>query len=255
LEAGQGLFLLQLLKEINIMKQRGFAQGIFQQSSKKKEELGTLRIGSNGKAYRYALCGAADIPAGRFCVGVAIAAAHQNEAILETVAVGTKSLTVTVTAGTAIAENELADGEFLINDGTGEGHSYEIESNTAITTAGTAVTLALRRGIKVALDATSEFTLVRNPFYGAVQSATQTLPLIGVTPIAVTAGYYFWAQRTGMCAIYSGTTVPVTGQTFAQEGVAGGITVSTSSDVIPDIGRCIYAAAATEYSPCWLSLE
>jgi len=237
------------------MKQRGFAQGIFDQSADKKEALGTFRVGSAGKGYRYARAGAADIPAGRLVVGVTNQAAHQNEAITAAVPVGTRNLTVTVTAGTAIAANELENGEFLINDGTGEGHSYEIDSNTAISASGTDISLSLKRPIKVALDTTSEFTLVRNPMYGLVQSATQTLPMGGVTPIAVTANYYFWVQTKGMSAGHCTTTVPVIGQTFAQEGVAGGVTVSTNSDTIPDLGQCLIAAAATEYSALWLNID
>uniref|UniRef100_A0A6M3L3Y1 Uncharacterized protein n=1 Tax=viral metagenome TaxID=1070528 RepID=A0A6M3L3Y1_9ZZZZ len=238
------------------IKNRGFGFGVFSQSKDKKgSSLGDMRFEQCGKAYRFARAGAADIPAGRFVVGVTNQAAHQNEAILAAVPVGTYALSVTVTAGTAIVANELENGEFLINDGAGEGHSYEIDSNTAISASGTVVYLTLKRPIKVALDTTSEFTLVRNPMYGLVQSATQTLPLGGITPIAVTANYYFWVQTKGMAPGYCTTTVPVIGQEFAQEGVAGGITVSTSSDTIPDLGQCLIAAAATEYSALWLNMD
>ena len=238
------------------MKQRGFAQGIFQQSSIKKEELGRLRIGANGKAYRYSRAGAADIGAGLMVMGVAQAAAHSDQAILEAVAVGTKSLTVTVTAGTAIAENELQGGEFHINDLTGEGHSYEIESNTAITTTTTGVTLALKRGIVVALDTTTKFNLMRNPFYGAVVSATITLFPIGVTPIAVTDSYYFWAQRTGMATLLNSATTMVAGQQFMidDDATTGGGEVHSGA-VIPHLGICLYANSTGDRCSVWLTME
>lgn len=237
------------------LKQRGFSQGIFQQSSSKKEELGRLRV-EDEKMYRYARAGATALGAGVFTVGEAIAAAHQNEAILAAEAIGTKTLTVTVTAGTAIDENELQGGEFLINDATGEGHTYVIESNTAITTATTEVNLTLKRGLKVALDTTSEFTLIRNPMWGAIVSTTLTLPLIGVTPIAVTADYYFWAQRVGNCSVLNDSTTMVTGQNIEQgAGTSGGMTLATATDTVPHLGRCIYAPAAGEYANIWLSME
>ena len=235
------------------MKQRGFAQGIFQQSSTKKEELGTLRIGSNGKAYRYARAGATALAAGVWVKGVAIAAAHENQAILAAVAVGTKSLTVTVTAGTAIAENELQGGELAINDATGKGHTYEIESNTAITTAETDVTLALKRGIKVALDVTSEFTLIRNPFYGGIVSTTQTLPDIGGTPIAVTALNYFWAQRGGLGICLIGGTATAGQPLMPSDGTAGGL---ENADAVTEqsVAIACFATTDTEYGPVRFTL-
>jgi len=238
------------------MKQRGFAQGIFEQSSSRKELLGEKRMDHLGDVWVYARCGTTAIPAGRLTVGVAIAVAHQNEVITTAYAIGSKVLDVTVTAGTAIVADELKGGQFIINDATGEGHSYEIDSNTAITTATTGVSITLKRGLKVALDTTSEFTLVRPKVYGAIQSTTQTLPIIGVTPIAVTPNYYFWARRSGVCGILTDTTTTTTGALFAQGGSVGGtVTVSTNSDTIPDLGQCLYAAAASEYSVCDLWLE
>ena len=237
------------------MKQRGFAQGIFDASSVKKEELGTLRVGQNGKSYRYARAGATDLAAGVFTVGVATAAAHQNEAITAAVAIGTRNLTVTVTAGTAIVADEFQGGEFLICDGTGQGHSYEIDSNTAISASGTEINLSLKRPIKVALDTTSEFTLFRNPFYGAIVSTTLTLPLIGVTPCAVTANYYFWAQRTGLCSCIEDTTTTVAGNPCQQGNAVAGTVEVAAAHTIHKIGISLYAAAATESTAVWLMLE
>jgi len=237
------------------MKQRGFAQGLFDVSSSKKEELGTKRTGQNGKVSRYALSGATALGAGVFVKGVAQAAAHENQAILAAVPVGTYTLSVTVTVGTAIAANELAGGEFTINDGTGEGNSYEIDSNTAISASGTVVSLTLARPIKVALDTTSEFTLVRNPFYGGVVSATQTLPDIGVTPCAVAANSYFWAQRAGLacCLVDAGNVTG--GQPFMPSDNTAGAIEDADAVTERSPGIALFATTAEEYAPVWLTME
>jgi len=247
---------LELLKEKIIMKQRGFSQGIFQQSSYKKEELGTLRVGANGKSYRYAHAGGA-IGAGLMAMGVAQVANHSDQAILTAEAIGTKTLTVTVTAGTAIVENQLQGGEFHINDLTGEGHSYEIESNTSITTATTGVNLTLKRGIKVALDTTTKFNLIPNPFYGSVVSATMTLFPVGVTPIAITSGYYYWAQRTGLASLLNSATTMVAGQQFQldNDGTTGGGEVGGAANTIPHLGICMYANSTGDRCSVWLTME
>ena len=238
------------------MKMRCFAQGVYDESSTKKEDLGTLRIDHLGQKWRYARAGTTALAAGRLVVGVAINAAHAAEAITAAVAIGTRNLTLAVTSGVAIAVNELAGGQFIIDAGTGIGHSYVIDANTAITTATTSIDISLKRGLKVALDTTSTFTLARPEFYGAIISTTQTLPIIGVTPIAVTASYYFWALRNGLVGILTDTTVTTVGAAFAQgSNTSGSVTVSTSSDTIPDLGQCIIAGAAGAQSICRLNLE
>ena len=238
------------------MKKAGFAQGIYQASATQKEALGTLRILSDGRKFRYAKAGAADLAAGKLGVAAAIAAAHADEAILEAVAIGTKVLTVTVTAGTAIAANQLRDGALQINDATGEGYSYPISANSAIDASGTEVTLTLKEGIKVALDATSEFTLVHNPWTGVVESTTQACP-IGIPVIAVTALYYYWAQTGGLAAALMGDTTAV-GAVVTQDiaTVAGSTAISATNSVLPPVGIVHgFAGVDTEYQPVFLTID
>lgn len=240
------------------MKQRGFKQGIYETSANRKEVVGTRREDALGKKWMYAMNGATEIAAGVFAVGEAMSANHYNEAILAAVAVGAQSLNLTITAGIVADENEFKGGEFLINDATGEGHTYRITSSTAVTVSGTTINLSLERPIQVALDTTTEFTLVRPVGYGAViaPSGTLTLPIIGVTPLVVPISHYFWAQRAGICSVLNCSTTMVTGQNVQQSAaVDGAMTVGTNSDVIPTLGKCIYAPAAGEYAAVDLNLD
>ena len=238
------------------MKQRGFAIGVFSTSSDRKEECGAKRIGHNGKCYRYCKNGATELAAGVFVVSIALHAAQKEKPILEDVPIGTTTLTVTITAGgTVLAENDLLGGEFLINTGTGSGHSYEIESNTAVVAGSTTISISLARPIKVALDVTSEFILVRNPFVGAIVSTTLTLPLLGITPCVVPANHYFWVQRAALAPLQTDTTVMVTGQPFEQGDTDAGACELAALHTKHELGNCIHAAVVGEFSTVWLSME
>ena len=237
------------------IKKAGFAQGIYQTSSTAKEALGTRRQLKDGREFVYAQAGAADLAAGKLGVAADVAAAHADEDILAAVAIGTKILSVTVTAGTAIAANALKDGAFQINDGTGQGYSYPIEGNSAISGSGTVVKLTLAEGIKVALDTTSEFTLVHNPWKGIVESTTVACP-VGVPVVAVTTLYYYWAQTHGLACVLMGDTVAL-GTDVIQDTstVAGGTAIMATGSVIPAVGTVHgFAGVDTEYQPVILKI-
>src|SRR4030042_4719578 len=156
----------------NTLKMRGFAQGINAISATKKEEIGTKRITQDGRIFRYAKAGAVALAAGKMGISTTLSAYHINETgVPATIPVGTKTLTLTVSAGLAIAENELQGGFLHINDNTGEGHQYLIESNSAITSAGTTIYITLAEGIRYALTTSSDITLVRPPWYGVTEAA------------------------------------------------------------------------------------
>jgi hypothetical protein len=237
-------------------KRSGFSQGIYEISSVAKEVIGTLRVLADGRKFRYCKAGASALAAGKLGVGAAIVAAHTNQAILAAVAIGTKQITLIVTAGTAIAADALKGGALQVNDATGEGYSYPIDTNTALTALGTEITVTLETGIKVALDTTSEFTLVHNPCYGVVESTTLEVP-IGVPLVAVTAAYYYWAQTGGLvCGLITGT--PAAGSALQQcNGVAGAFEIYASGTITyPPIARIHGTAGVdTEYKPVWLQID
>ena len=237
------------------MKKAGFSQGIYQTSATQKEALGTRRALKDGREFVYAQAGGSDLAAGKLGVSASIAAAHADEVILAAVAIGTKTLAVTVTAGTAIAENALKDGALQINDATGEGYSYPISANSAISASGTIVNLTLYEGIKVALDTTSEFTLVHNPWKGIVESTTVGCP-VGVPVVAVTTLYYYWAQTKGLACVLMGDTVAL-GTDVIQDTatVAGGTAIMAAASVIPAVGTVHgFAGVDTEYQPVILKI-
>ena len=243
----------------NSMKQRAFLQDIHQISSTAKEQVGTLRITQDGRKFRYAKAGGA-LSAGKAVVAATIAAAHADEAAPSTaVAVGTQQVTLTVTAGTAIAENQLRGGYLAVNDGTGEGHLYAIESNSAVAADGTSITIGLSEPIRKVWGTTTatQFTLVHSPWYGVTHSATEENLCCGVAICDVTSGYYCWVQTGGPAlALMKGT--PAVGSNLTLGSPAGSLKVITGTlDVDQPIVGVQWGTAGvdTEYQPVYMRLD
>lgn len=216
------------------MKRAGFAQGIMEISSTKKEEIGTLRITQDGRKFRYARAGASALGAGKMGVAAQPNAQQINVNVLAA-SIGDKQVTLTgLTYAAAIAENALAGGKLHINDGTGEGHQYLIESNTAFGSSNTTIVVTLQDGIKVAIVAsgTTEASVFPSPWYGITESNTEENLPVGVAPCAITANYYYWAQTGGEAiALVNGTPAVGTMLTLGATPAGALVAINTSLDI------------------------
>jgi hypothetical protein len=177
-----------------------FQQGIFAQSATKKHRFGTLRICADGTKYRYAKAGEA-LVAGNAAQGAASVAGHDAEVVAAAgaAAVGAMEITFT-TAATAVTANQYDDGLLIVYDGAAGtvGTRYRISGHTTRADAGT-ITVRLRDPIRVAIIATDTWSLVPNPWNGTLENGAVAGFFAGVSPIAVTSGYYYWAQTGGEC--------------------------------------------------------
>jgi len=240
------------------IKKAGFSQGIYEQSKTAKEMLGTIRILQDGRKFRYAKAGSSALVAGKMGLGASLDSAHVNQSITAAVPLGEHTLDLTVTAGTAIAEDELRGGYFMVQDGTGEGQNLLIAGNSAMSASGTSIQVALDDQIRVALDTTSEFSLVRSPWYAVYESATAEQMVAGVPPIAVTTLYYYWAQTGGVCNVLQEGT-PAVGTNLVVSTATAGAVVAISSSVDVDLPIIGYtygtAGVAGEYTPVFLTID
>lgn len=239
------------------IKKSGFNQGIYEESSTCKEMLGTLRGTLDGRAFRYSYASEA-LAIGKMTHASQLAAAHLDESITAAVAIGEYTLDLTVTAGTAIAEDELRGGYFQIQSGTGLGQNLLIAGNSAITNAGTSIQVALSDPIKVALDTTSKFSLLRSPWYSVALSAVGENFATGVAPFTVTSGYYFWAQTHGVANCLINGTPAVGSSLILSTNVEGAVDViATNVDVDVPIVGTIWGAAGVDadYCPVFLQID
>jgi hypothetical protein len=231
---------------------------VYAQSATQEFALGARLELWDGRKFRYAKAGASALSKGKMTQSVAPTANHTNVALTgSSAAIGDTTIAIASALSTALVLNEYAEGWLIINDATGEGQVYQIKGNDA----GTTGNIYLYEGIKTALVATSEFTLVRNRFASVIVfPTTATSTPAGVPLIDVTATYYFWSQVAGPAPLLvdTGDTVVIgnpVGEpaTHADAGSCG--VVDASMATAKPWGRCMVVEAATEYALIDLTLE
>lgn len=220
-------------------------------SVKNAELLGQVATTSDGRTYRYAKAGAAELAPGKLVVNADVDSNVVNEGVNVAAAVG--STTVQLDAGGTIAADAYAGGYLTINDAAGEGRSYFVVGNSAGST-GVDVTVYLKEALTVALTTSSEATLTVSPYSAVVISATdQADKAVGVPNVTVTAAYYCWVQTGGVCAVLWDEAVAKGLSLTIGTGVAGAVEAADAAGE-QEIGVAIMAGVDTEYQPAWLSI-
>ena len=234
----------------------GFAQDLRAISSTRKESLGCRRIDKYGRVWVYSKAGTTALAAGKITQAAAATANHVNIAVATSAAIGASEVNVTLGA-TAATANQYEGGWLHINDATGEGYEYRIESHPAAD-ASAACLIKLEETIRVALVAgTSEVSLIPNSYVGTAVSTTEEAQYTGVPCVAVTASYYYWSQIGGDAICLTGDTAAVgtmlTGGSTAGELVA----INTTLDIDQPIVAVSKATAGVdgEYKPVYLLLS
>ena len=240
------------------MKRAGFAQGLYAQSEHAKEAIGTLRVLHDGTKWRYCRAGANALTVGRAVMAAAVANGVTDQNCASAHAIGDTQVTETITAGVAYAENYFAGGWLHINDATGEGYAYPIQSSTAVGIAGTSITVTLTRPIVVATVAvTTQFSLAHNPCMAVVHSTAGTGAgkMVGVTARAVTAQYYFWAQTAGPAIVLADGT-PAVGVMLMPGTISGSLAAYAAASTWAVVGHVWGRAFVdTEYKMANLTLD
>lgn len=143
-----------------------------------------------------------------------------------TMSVGDIKFDILLTTGHGYATNELIDGIFYVNKGTAAAlGAYYIIKDNWIKTSDTVMTIELadQDGIRTAIAATDEISVIKSPYMDTVVNpTTQAAMVVGVNNVAVTANYYYFAQYRGPCALIvdAGDTV-VIGEPIGKAGTAG----------------------------------
>ena len=230
------------------LKTQGFAQDIYKESSVQLEELGTLRILSDGRKFQYARAGATALAAGKVTQTAIPSANASDEVVAASAAVG--DMSISVTFGGAVTADFYKDGLLWVNDDTGEGHLYRVRGHAAGTTA---VIVYLKDPIRVAVTAGSgTVSLIQNPQDLVIVYPTSgTGAPAGVPPIPVTANYYFWNQVAGPVPVLTDGTVVIGQHVRVSDGVAGAVEPldrDGSDENEAEVGTVLAVNANTEYS-------
>jgi len=232
------------------------AQGIYEMSSTANGELGTPVRFADGRVFRYAKAGATALAPGKLMkAGVVSFAAATNKAVNAAVGVGLYA----VTLQTASAYTTCEEGYLQINDAAGEGIQYKIKEASANATTAVYTDLTLYDPIATALTTSSEGTIIASPYEQIELCSAITDIIIGVSPITVTAEYYFWIQTWGVAcvladnAVAAGVVVEV--GVDVNSNTAG--TTTRNADTAMAVGVQMLVgitAAAGEYKPVWLTI-
>ena len=226
---------------------------IFSCTEEQEINIGAKAFGSDGSTYRYVQAGGTSLLIGKVIDAPASIANHTNLACA-VAAIGASTITVTLGA-TAVTANQYAGGYIGINDATGQGYTYSIEKHPAAeASADVVITLVDAETVQIALDATSQASLVHNQYNGAViHASTEVAVPIGVSIYPITANYYGWIKSRGVIAALCGATT----------GIGLGIAASDTRDgayevgdgILAPIGTAITAGVDNEFNMIMLQLD
>jgi hypothetical protein len=231
-------------------------QSIYEVSTAQKARIGTrLQVGE--KVFYYAKA-AASVPGGAVLCAPAPTASHQS-AILAVAAATAGARTLSCTSSAAVAANVYDEGMFGIATGAtnGLGQCYKV-SYQGSGTAG--FTVKLYDGLAQAITSGVGYYLYPSPFNGVnIGSQVVDVP-VGVAPLNVTSGAYFWmqtwgpaaAQHQGASAVAAALRLGTTGGLVAAFNATTNDATTVQARVIAQNGPL--AATAAQTNPVFLTI-
>ena len=194
------------------------------ETSSQKHKLGTRGVTSDGRIFYYAENSGTAITHGGYLVdGIAAVAAHD----MDLAATATSAGATSFTSGTSltVTKDQYKDGYVYFNDGPGQGETYKVKSNTAVSSAtGLSITIDDEDGLVTALTTSSLFGLMYNPYKDIKiidGDGTMTTGVLGVTTAPVTADYFCWIQTSGPASVRLGAQVGVVGDALTVSQASG----------------------------------
>lgn len=226
------------------------AQPLFSESDVQLHNLGDLIHSSDGRSYRYVKAGGTALVPGKLQASAAETTGWQNLAVAAA-AIGDTSITTTSTV--TLTANQLSGGYVMVSVTPGQGYQYKIKSHPAVSSA--VVTLQLEDPISVALTTSSRVDLVMNPYASVIVApATFSGVPVGVAVYPITASYYGWVQVRGICNVLNDGGSTVGNSVSASASVAGAVTASTWTGILPVVGVAMTGISSTEYGAVNLQL-
>jgi len=225
-------------------------QSIYDTSTVKLADLGSRKVVGD-RVFRYALANGG-AGAGDVCESV--------PASLLAATAGTVSpaggKTFVFYGATAVVKGVYDEGYLHCGSGTAAnlGYMYRVKHQPVCSSAGN-MTLELYDPLKIAVDVVDEWSLHANIYGGVVENTDGTELCVGVAPVLVASGEYFWLQTWGPCAVKGSATanagIALTpGATGEVYDYAIGTDVSTT---VP-IGQSIQVLAASGYGMAFLTI-
>lgn len=193
-------------------------QSIYEDNTTQQAPLGA-RLEVGDRVFFYAQA-SASLGGGNVVCALPMKGSHQAD-ILAPAATSAGEKVITLTLGTSMASDEYAEGYMMVSSGTGDGITYRIRTHGTFATAATNAAITLYDTLKAPMTATNELNFLPNMYKNvAVGSSATGLP-VGVTPIDVTSGAYFWLQTWGPAAPLNEEATPAAAA--VRLGTTGGV--------------------------------
>lgn len=140
---------------------------------------------------------------------------------------------------------QFADYWLVVDDGTGEGQTAKVRTNTADT-----LELYPEYALSTALDvADSDITLFSPGLVEKSAITDKTQRAAGVVQLNVSSGYYAWAQMTGIGRVIAGEVLTEGGSFVAGDDTEGEVVKGTTAKGDFDeqtIGICVAANSTAD---------
>lgn len=224
--------------------------GLFEALEEQKHRLGICMSLTDGRCFHYAKAGAVDLSAGKLNMAALAISGHEDCDVAAAVAAFDKSVTLTP-ATAAVTQNQYAEGWVSTRSLTGAGQMRKIFKHPAADIAANVV-VTTYDPFTIALDATSQADLIKNPYDEVIESAVEENIPSGVPLIDVPAGYYFWNQTFGPANVLSDGVIGA-GSVVTPGTVAGSVAVK-SVQTMPMVGTVMLTTAGTAYGAIFLRL-
>ncbi len=198
---------------------------VLKQSATKDVDLGTRAGTGDGRYYRYVKIGGVDTVAGKVYQGPAQDTTNLNPSGgLTPAAAAIGATSITISNSLTNTANVVAGGYMTVAVTPGQGYTYKIAANSAVTAA-TGMIVTLDDPLQIALTTSSRVNLYANPYQGIVIApTTMTNAIVGVPNAIYSAGYYAWVQTWGPCScLQTGTGTCGTALGYLQGGTSGSL--------------------------------
>lgn len=226
-------------------------QSIYAESSSQVHTLGARLCLGDGRVFHYAKWGGTMV-AGQLAAAAQHVANHHDLRLYSACAAGSRTVTVTLGA-TAATANQYKDGLLFVIAGTGIGQTYKIKSNPAADASATCAFTLYDEVVTALSTSDSDIDVIPNLFNGVTHSATEEYLHLGVPLIAGTSGYYGWLQTWGPVGVFAGDTAA--NGTLLMAGDTAGETLTQDGYTKSFVGEVFGATHASgEYNATYLRL-
>lgn len=225
--------------------------GLFEALEEQKHRLGICMSLTDGRCFHYAKAGAVALSAGLLNMAALAIAGHEDCDVAAVVPLQDKKVTLTP-ATAAVTQNQYAEGWVATRSATGLGQMRKIFKHPAAIIAANVV-VTTYDPFTIALDATSQANLIKNPYDEVIESAVEENIPSGVPLIDVPADYYFWNQTFGPANVLSDGAIAAGSQVIAGT-VAGSVAVQAAF-LSPVIGTVMLLTVDAEMGAVFLRLS